>query len=511
MINRAISVIFRLRRQALSLVLLGLLVFSNPAQSQITITSNLVTSGDTVMYRGIDNTPDTTITPGTTGLNTWDFSALLNDELDTLSFVDPASTPYASKFPTATICLANKDGYTYFRKIPAAMTIVGSALDFIGNGTLLAVQASPDLTFILFPSTYLTNYDDSAYFSEVLPAEDLNANSYDSLVIVGSFQTVVSFDAYGTMITPFDTMDVIRQRVIELLDYTVIGKKYLAGQLLYSTLLTAETSTETRYLWWSDSAGVNYPVLEMETNSLGNANTVKFAVSMNVKVNKPIVTYCHDSCDAAAAVLGADSSFTYLWTDPDTQTTSSIMDLCEGLYQVTVWDSNGSFVRIPVTVGNADEITATVLGFGASCETCANGGAEITISGGSPPYSILWDSAAAFQITTVASDLLPDTYTVSVLDDNACPKEFSAKVGLFKGVLVYPNPVDDIIIIFSRVDGKMEFQVFDLAGRLVRSIKYEESEASIGLSTLPEGHYIYRVLDETGTELKTDHFSIIRL
>ena len=56
----------------------------------------------------------------------------------------------------------------------------------------------------------------------------------------------------------------------------------------------------------------------------------------------------------------------------------------------------------------------------------------------------------------------------------------------------------------------MELQIFDLAARLVRAYQYAESEAIIGVSTLPEGHYIYRLVDESGTELKSGHLSIIR-
>jgi hypothetical protein len=497
-------------KRAFYLITAALVAGMQVGYTQVTITASNVTSGDTVMYRGIDDSPDSTINPGPTGLNTWNFSALVNDGLDTLSFVDPASTPYGWKFPTASMCMANKDGYTYFRKVASRFALVGSALDFIGNETLLPVKAIPELTFIPFPSTYLTAYNDLATFGEVLAAEDVNANSYDSLFISGTLQTYVSFDAYGTMITPFDTMNVIRQRINEVLDYTVTGKKYFLGQVLYSTMLISEMLTETQYLWWSDSAGVNYPVVEMQLNPGGSVNSVRFAVAMNVKVGEGIVTDCHDSCDAAVEVLGVDSSYSYVWSDPDTQTTSAATGLCEGSFRVLVTDSNGSYVRIPFSVANATEVTAGLQGFGASCETCADGGAHITISGGTAPYAVLWDSSAGFQTMLVASDLKPGTYTVLVTDNNACEKLFTTAVGLFKGVKVYPNPANELITIFTRIDGQMELQIFDLAGRLLRAYQYSESEAIIRVSTLPEGHYIYRLVDESGTELKSDHFSIIR-
>ena len=248
----------------------------------------------------------------------------------------------------------------------------------------------------------------------------------------------------------------------------------------------------------------------MEISPFGSVRSVQFAVSMNVNVHDGIVTDCYDSCDAGAKVLGADLSFTYIWSDIDSQVTKLATGLCEGSYQVTVTDSNGAFVRIPFSVKNASEITAKLQVFGASCESCDDGSAFITMSGGTAPYSLLWDSSAAFQTTQVASDLLPGNYTVSVLDDSACLKVFTIKVGLFKGVKIYPNPADDFLTIFTRVDGQMLFLVYDLSGRMVRSFEYSESESIIGVSTLPEGQFIYRLLDETGTELKSGHFAIIR-
>ncbi|MBL4578448.1 MAG: T9SS type A sorting domain-containing protein [Flavobacteriales bacterium] len=498
------------QKRSIIMMLLPLLFSIAPVHSQVTITSDLVTSGDTVMYRGIDFYPDSSIVPGGAGLSVWDFSSLVNDDLDTLNFVDPLTTPYFLKFPTSTMCVANKYGYTYFRKTAASLGLVGSALDFIGNGTLLAVKALPDLTYIPFPSTYLTSFNNSSIINEMLRAEDLNANNFDSIAIVGTVQTFATFDAYGTMITPFDSMEVIRQKVTEVLNYTVTGKKYLAGQVLYSNLLISESSTETRYLWWTDSGGVKFPVVEMDVTLAGVVRSVQFAISLNVRISGDFVTACHDSCNAEVFVLGGDSSYSYIWFDPDTQTTDTARGLCQGSYQVEVTDTTGAYVRIAFKVANATEITALVEGFTASCETCNDGVAVVSPSGGTAPYSFLWDSSAAFQITAVAHDLVLGPYSVTVVDDNGCPKQFSAQVKLFDGVKIYPNPADDVLIIFTRLDGQMEFQVFDLSGRMVRSYAYYASESTLDVSTLPEGHYIYRLIDETGVELKFGHFEVIR-
>ncbi|MBL4656654.1 MAG: T9SS type A sorting domain-containing protein, partial [Flavobacteriales bacterium] len=326
----------------------------------------------------------------------------------------------------------------------------------------------------------------------------------------GNLQVDVVFDDYGTMITPFDTMAVLRQKVVETLNYTVTGRKYLAGQSLYTNQIATESRIEVRYLWWSDSAGFNYPVVEMEVTLSGQVKNVQFAVAMNVGLSSNFVADCADSCDARVAVVSESTPLTYLWSDPDSQIAHTVKNLCQGDYIVTVTNSNGAFVRIPFTINNASKIAASFAGYGSSCESCNDGGVVVTLSGGTGPYDVQWDMNAAFQTTAAAVDLEPGTYSVAVFDANGCPAAFSGIVGLFQGFRVNPNPADDILRVLSRIDGLVRFQIFDLQGRLIRWYEYASSETIIGVETLPEGHYIYRIVDEYGVELKTDHFTIIR-
>ncbi|HRE98522.1 MAG TPA: hypothetical protein PK637_17285, partial [Flavobacteriales bacterium] len=46
-----------------------------------------------------------------------------------------------------------------------------------------------------------------------------------------------------------------------------------------------------------------------------------------------------------------------------------------------------------------------------------NGSINLTITGGTPAYDVLWSSGA---VTEDVSGLAPASYTVTVTDDNAC-------------------------------------------------------------------------------------------
>src|SRR5205085_12344562 len=55
----------------------------------------------------------------------------------------------------------------------------------------------------------------------------------------------------------------------------------------------------------------------------------------------------------------------------------------------------------------------------ASCDTCADGIAHSYATGGTAPYSYLWNTFPA-QTTAAATGLLPGSYTVLITDANGC-------------------------------------------------------------------------------------------
>ena len=94
--------------------------------AQITVdTDDVVSIGDT-RYLATDDSPDGSIAPGNAGVNqTWDFSALNAESIETVEFLDPAGTPYATDFPDATLAFAIDVGYGYIINSANGLTILG--------------------------------------------------------------------------------------------------------------------------------------------------------------------------------------------------------------------------------------------------------------------------------------------------------------------------------------------------------------------------------------------------
>jgi hypothetical protein len=141
------------------------------------------------------------LSPGANGANvTWNFSGLKAPAAGKLSVLPVASTPYAASYPTANFCFKSIYGgdgvdYDYFRVTSTAIETVGD----VGNG--VPYSDIDHSTWFVFPYSYGTNFNDT-YQSQ-------------SDLVIYSFSA--TFDAYGTLTTPYGTYNnVMRQKKVEV-------------------------------------------------------------------------------------------------------------------------------------------------------------------------------------------------------------------------------------------------------------------------------------------------------
>ena len=129
---------------------------------------------------------------------------------------------------------------------------------------------------------------------------------------------------------------------------------------------------------------------------------------------------CYDAADGSISVslMGGTGPFTYLWNSGATG--STISNLSAGMYTVTITDSSGCNTSATYTVTEPIAITLTMTAAQASCNTCADGSATVTVSGGITPYIYSWNTNPV-QTTSTATGLKNGNwYTVYVTDNNSC-------------------------------------------------------------------------------------------
>ncbi|TVR79671.1 MAG: PKD domain-containing protein [Chitinophagaceae bacterium] len=148
------------------------------------------------------------------------------------------------------------------------------------------------------------------------------------------------------------------------------------------------------------------------------------------------------SCNGAAdgqidvSTSGGTAPFTFDWSSG--QSTSSISNLSPGTYTVTVTDAQGCETLGSVVI---NEPPALVIDLQVSDDPCGNGegSAEVSVSGGSPSYSIQWSNGLT---GTEISGLTSGNYEVNVTDNNGCSETipFEVETGEQLQLLTYTTP-----------------------------------------------------------------------
>lgn len=129
-------------------------------------------------------------------------------------------------------------------------------------------------------------------------------------------------------------------------------------------------------------------------------------------VNATCAGIANGSIDLTAS--GGVGNFTYSWSTG--ANTEDIDGLVSGSYIVTVTDANGCSATERFTVANDINISINAVVTKSSCSE-DDGAIDITVSGGTAPYTFTWDNGATTEDLT---GLAPNIYRLTVTDANGC-------------------------------------------------------------------------------------------
>ncbi len=164
----------------------------------------------------------------------------------------------------------------------------------------------------------------------------------------------------------------------------------------------------------SPAATTTYTVTVSSSNGCTTAASTTVNVgALNASVNKTNVN-CFGASTGSATVTVSGGSPSYQWSNG--ATTPSISNLAAGVYTCTVTDPSGCSAVLPVTISAPGQIQASS---NAQATTCglSNGSANIVASGGTQPFTYLWNNGST---STSISALAAGTYTVTATDANGC-------------------------------------------------------------------------------------------
>ncbi len=290
-----------------------------------------------------------------------------------------------------------------------------------------------------------------------------------------------------------------------------------------STVILAGGSPPFIYLW---STGANtqtvtglcpgtYSVTIADANGCEGtaASTIFDTIPISVSTTTVDVV-CSSICNGSATISASNGvpPYSYFW---DTgQTTSSEANLCVGTYTVTVTGANSCTSIVSFVIEGPPLISLTTSSTPVSSPGASDGTATVSTTGGTPPYSYLWDNGVTVPTT---NQLTAGNHCATVTDANGCAKITCIFVGggsmnnqtesSGAHLVAYPNPAFDVLYLDIKLLEKsnVTYRLYSIQGQLLQKeemLNVSELSKNLNVHQLPRGIYLLRIMIGAETIVK---------
>lgn len=177
-------------------------------------------------------------------------------------------------------------------------------------------------------------------------------------------------------------------------------------------------------------AGTYTLLVSNASNGCSNnaSTTVDKIPAPKVALDSVYEVRCHNDSNGVIRVKTIDGSspFNYAWSNGKTGNLQ--FKLKGGLYIISVTDNENCTDTAQITLLNPVVLDDTLAIVHESSSGAKNGSITCTPSGGTAPYTYLWNTGAT---TSMISNLAPGTYAVTITDSHACKTSLSGTVNQF--------------------------------------------------------------------------------
>ncbi|MDP2415359.1 gliding motility-associated C-terminal domain-containing protein, partial [Daejeonella sp.] len=187
-------------------------------------------------------------------------------------------------------------------------------------------------------------------------------------------------------------------------------------------------------------------------------------------------------------VSGGTAPYSYTWSSG--QATEDLSALTAGSYTITVTDSKGCtvtktiLITQPTAILSISSTQANINCFGES-----TGAINLTVSGGTAPYSYTWSSG---QTAKDLNALAAGSYTVTVTDSKGCTATETIQITQPAAILAISSTQTNINC-FGESTGAINLTV--LGGTAPYSYSWSSGQATEDLSGIKSGSYFVTVTD----------------
>jgi hypothetical protein len=218
-----------------------------------------------------------------------------------------------------------------------------------------------------------------------------------------------------------------------------------------------------------------------------------------------------DTSFAYVDASGGYGNLTYAWA-PAGGTDATSVGLAADDYTITVTDDNQCVSTLNITITEYPAIQVSVSQTVVGCTGSNEGTALAVASNGTSPYAYAWSPSGGTNAT--ATSLAPNTYTITVTDDNSC--KASANVTITEQVCtdvtnsvsgtasvdLYPNPVSKNDILSVNVKGNVSIEKIILMDSHQKTLMSVLDPTQLNTQSLDAGMYIMQIVTDKGVMIK---------
>ncbi|HXH18809.1 MAG TPA: gliding motility-associated C-terminal domain-containing protein [Chitinophagales bacterium] len=214
--------------------------------------------------------------------------------------------------------------------------------------------------------------------------------------------------------------------------------------------------------------------------------TLTAPTAISLSTSKTDATCAGNDGTAAVTASGGTPPYSYSWSNG--AASASVSGLQAGNYSVTVNDNNNCTAAAGITISSTGGPTVSLISqTNISCNGATDGAADISVSGGTPPYTFLWTNGAT---TEDVSGLTPGAHSVTVTDNLSC-------VSVFNVSITEPSALS-VSGIVTNTGCALSVGAVDVTvsgGTPAYSYSWTTGAATQDVSNLSEGNYTVTVTD----------------
>ena len=259
---------------------------------------------------------------------------------------------------------------------------------------------------------------------------------------------------------------------------------------------------------WSDGqtsqaadslASGNYSVIVYDVNLCSSTQMVFINEPDSIAISSIIQDVsCNGGQDGAIDVTPTGGTLPYFFQWSNGSETEDISMLSAGIYNLALTDANSCPHILSGLVVDPTPIDLKLVTGDVPCYGMPAGWADLTVAGGSPPYSFAWNNT---ETTEDIDQLQAGTYTVTVTDANGCWTSVSETVNEPDALAVVSTILD--ITCYGQEDGAI--RVIPSGGIPAYNCNWSTGEITAKIGNLGPGNYLLTLTDANGCLLEQEY------